>query len=219
MAKSTKLGGIVVYRFFDQPQLNTSKNSLTSSELIVFKNKDNRWKKCKNVNREILLNLVRSIGPYFRTKLPSVSINCSQNQFIDPLISDALISLQHQIFPLYLRVELTTNKSINRQINALVAQAENYRQHGIQISIDRADQITNLHVLMPLLEQTREIKFMIHKDTNPQLIKFWQIVTKKKHLRYIVYNVSTREENNILDNFTIPFRQGTYYGLGHELSM
>lgn len=207
-----------MYRFFNQPQLNTYNNSLTSEELLVFKQQNDTWCQCPTVDQPVLLDLVTSIDPDWQSKLPALAINCTKSQFCDPLISDALINLQHQVFPRNLRIELTPGKSPAHQINLLVAQAENYRQHGIQISIDQINQVTNLDSFSPLLEQTREIKFRLSGNrTDCQLLKFWQVTTHRNHQRFVVFNVNSKADVNLLDDFDVFLRQGPYYGISHQV--
>lgn len=206
-----------MYCFFKQPQLNIYNNALTSTELMVFKKTNNQYQHCQIVNQLNLLNLIRSLDPEFQTKLPSVAINCTQSQFTNVVISDALINLQHQIYPRNLRIEITLGKSL-KQINLLIAQAENYRQHGIQVSLDAVDQITNFDVVAPFILQTREIKFGLNgRNTDRQLLQFWQTAARRNRKRFIVYNVETDDDIDLLDDLDIALCQGNYYSEADKL--
>lgn len=200
-----------MYCFYKQPQLNTFNNALTSSELLVFKKTARGWRKSRTVDQPSFLALIRSLNPDFRTKLSSVAVNCTQAQFTSALLSDALINLQHQIYPKILRIELTLGKG-PKSPDLLVAQAENYRQHGIQISLDAVDAITDLDALTPLLAQTRELKFrMSGSETDTRQLKFWQLTARQNRLRFVAYHVTSAVDHDLLDELDVALRQGDYY--------
>lgn len=206
-----------MFRFFKQPQLNTFNRALISTELLVYKHRDDDWCLSRTVNQLTLLNLLRSLSPDFQTKLPSVAINCTQSQFTNAVISDALINLQHQLYPKNLRIELTLGKSV-RQMTLLIAQSENYRQHGIQICLDATEHIEDPESLLPLLTQTREIKYGMNGVlTEPQQLKHWQALAKQYHQRFVVYNVTSKADHLLLDHLDVALRQGDYYGIAEEL--
>mgnify|MGYP003366573327 FL=1 len=50
-------------------------------------------------------------------------------------------------------------------------------------------------------------------------LKFWKKVADQYHLRLVVEGTETAEEDQLLDDLDLPFRQGYFYGKPHLVKL
>lgn len=216
-----------MYRYFIQPQLNKFTNSLVGYEMLIRKFKDGQWELPKNfasVPVDTQVELLKETASQLALKIGSVSINLNRSQFIDDEMATALIAAQHHFYPVALIVEVT-EEAVDKKITVdqLMAQIEVYEKHGIQLSLDDVGTGENtFDNIEPLLDSASEIKLAMQNFRSerrqfeiPEQLVFWNQVAKNYNLRLIVEGTENDEEDKLLDNLKLPFRQGYYYGKPH----
>lgn len=216
-----------MYRYFIQPQLNKFTNSLVGYEMLIRRFEDGQWVLPKNfasVPVDTQVELLKETAMQLALKIGSVSINLNRSQFIDHEMALALIDAQHHFYPVSLIVEVT-EESVDKKITEaqLMAQIKVYESHGIQLSLDDVGTGENtFDNIEPLLDSASEIKLAMQNFRSerrqfeiPEQLVFWNQVAKNYNLRLIVEGTENDEEDKLLDNLKLPFRQGYYYGKPH----
>lgn len=216
-----------MYRYFLQPQLDASNNSLIGYELLIRQQVDGKWvlpHDFASIPIDVQADLIRRTAQKLLLKIGSVSFNTNQSQFIDGRIAEAIITAQKQIYPINLVLEVTEEKTdehiTNRQI---IDQVHYFDEHGIQLSLDDIGTGINTYGhLKPILPYASEIKFAMQNfrqegraDQIPENLKFWKDVADQHHLRLILEGVENEAEHEMANDLGIDFRQGWYYGKPH----
>lgn len=216
-----------MYRYFLQPQLDASNNSLIGYELLIRQRVDGKWvlpHDFASIPIDVQADLIRRTAQKLLLKIGSVSFNTNQSQFIDGRIAEAIITAQKQIYPINLVLEVTEEKTdehiTNRQI---IDQVHYFDEHGIQLSLDDIGTGINTYGhLKPILPYASEIKFAMQNfrqegraDQIPENLKFWKDVADQHHLRLILEGVENEAEHEMANGLGIDFRQGWYYGKPH----
>lgn len=216
-----------MYRYFLQPQLDASNNSLIGYELLIRQQVDGKWvlpHDFASIPIDVQADLIRRTAQKLLLKIGSVSFNTNQSQFIDERIAEAIITAQKQIYPINLVLEVTEEKTdehiTNRQI---IDQVHYFDEHGIQLSLDDIGTGINTYGhLKPILPYASEIKFAMQNfrqegraDQIPENLKFWKGVADQHHLRLILEGVENEAEHEMANDLGIDFRQGWYYGKPH----
>ncbi|KJW11884.1 EAL domain-containing protein [Levilactobacillus spicheri] len=216
-----------MYRYFLQPQLDASNNSLIGYELLIRQQVDGKWvlpHDFASIPIDVQADLIRRTAQKLLLKIGSVSFNTNQSQFIDGRIAEAIITAQKQIYPINLVLEVTEEKTdehiTNRQI---IDQVHYFDEHGIQLSLDDIGTGINTYGhLKPILSYASEIKFAMQNfrqegraDQIPENLKFWKDVADQHHLRLILEGVENEAEHEMANDLGIDFRQGWYYGKPH----
>lgn len=221
------LEGRQVYRYFIQPQLNAFTNSLIGYEMLIRKFVDGHWQLPKNfasIPIDEQVPVMAQTAKQLSLKIKSVSFNLNRTQFINPEMSAALIAAQKAIFPVNLIVEVTEEAGDNNvTIPQLKRQIRHFDTHGIQFSLDDVGTGINTYDhISSLLSLASEVKFAmqnyrrdhmdakIHKD-----LTFWQDIAKKEQLRLIVEGIEDDDDDSMLDQMDVAYRQGYYYGQPH----
>lgn len=216
-----------MYRYFIQPQLNKFTKSLFGYEFLIRKFDDQHWILPEDFNAilvDVQAVLLQQTAGKLALKISSVSFNLNRTQFINPEMADALAKVQLALYPVRLIVEVTeepTDKGISKA--QVAAEVSYYDQHGIQISLDDVgsgnNTLANVESFLPLVH---EIKFAMQNFRRegraaeiPEQLVHWQKIADQYKLRFVVEGIETIEDDQLLDQLEIPYRQGYYYGKPH----
>lgn len=216
-----------MYRYFLQPQVDVSNNSLFGYELLIRQKVANKWVLPHNfasIPIDVQADLIRRTAQKLMLKIGSVSFNTNQSQFIDNTIAQAILTAQQQIYPLTLILEVTeepTDEDVSAQ--QIIDQVHFFRQHGIQLSLDDVGTGINTYEhLKPILPYASEIKFAMQnfrqegrRDEIPTHLKFWQQIATQQNIRLILEGVETQAEHELANQFQLDLRQGWFYGKPH----
>lgn len=216
-----------MYRYFIQPQLDVSNQSLVGYELLIRQKRAGQWVLPHDFGAipiAVQSDLIRQTAQKLRLKIGSVSFNTNQAQFIDPQIAQAILTAQQQIYPVTLVLEVTeepTTVAVTTQ--QIIDQVRFFHQRGIQLSLDDVGTGLNTYPhLKPILGAASEVKFALqnfrqaHREAEiPTALKFWQEVATREHLRFILEGVETPAEDTMANQLGLNLRQGWYYGKPH----
>lgn len=216
-----------MYRYFLQPQLDVSNNSLIGYELLIRQKVADKWVLPHNfasIPIDVQAELIQRTAQKLMLKIGSVSFNTNRKQFIDNTIARAILSAQQQIYPLNLILEVTeeaTDEAITNQ--QVIDQVHFFDQHGIQLSLDDVGTGINTYDhLKPVLPYASEIKFAMQNFRQEKLeaeipanLKFWKQVADQHHLRLILEGVENQAEHDMANDLQIDLRQGWFYGKPH----
>jgi len=216
-----------MYRYFLQPQLDVSNNSLIGYELLIRQQVDDKWvlpKDFESIPIDTQADLMKRTAQKLRLKIGSVSFNVNQHQFIDCTIAKAIVAAQQQIYPVNLVLEVTeeeTDKAVTNE--QLIEQVHFFDDHGIQLSLDDISTGVNSYDhLKPVLPYASEIKFAMQNFRAegraaeiPEHLKFWQKIAQEYKLRLILEGVENAEEDKMANDLELDLRQGWYYGKPH----
>jgi len=220
-----------VYRYFIQPQLNKFTNSLVGYETLIRKYDEKHWSLPQNFEAipvDEQVSLLKKTAHRIGLKVGSISFNLNRRQFIDPQMAAALIGVQREIFPVELIIEVTEEESDKLvSDDQLLESVKHYTKHGIQVSADDVGSGGNTYdsikFLLPYID---EIKFAMqnfrseHRESQiVDQLKFWKKVADQYHLRLVVEGTETAEEDQLLDDLDLPFRQGYFYGKPHLVKL
>lgn len=216
-----------MYRYFIQPQLNKFTQSLFGYEFLIRKFDDQHWILPEDFNAilvDVQAVLLQQTAGKLALKISSVSFNLNRTQFMDPEMAAALAKVQLALYPVRLIVEVTeeaTDSQVSQQ--QVVTQLRYYDQHGIQISIDDVgsghNTFANVEAFLPF---AHELKFAMQNfrregraDEIPDQLVRWRKIADQYHLRFVVEGIENDEDDQLLDQLEIPYRQGYYYGKPH----
>jgi len=216
-----------MYRYFLQPQLDASNNSLIGYELLIRQKIADKWvlpKDFASIPIDVQADLIRRTAEKLVLKIGSVSFNTNQSQFIDDTIAQAVLAAQQNIYPLNLVLEVTeevTDDHISNQ--QIIDQVNFFDEHGIQLSLDDVGTGLNTYEHMkPILPHASEIKFAMQNFRQekraaeiPEALAFWKKVADQYNLRLILEGVENEAEHEMANQLGIDFRQGWYYGKPH----
>ncbi|WP_203641814.1 EAL domain-containing protein [Levilactobacillus andaensis] len=216
-----------MYRYFLQPQLDVSNNSLIGYELLIRQQVDGKWvlpHDFASIPIDVQADLIDRTAKKLALKIGSVSFNVNQSQFIDPTIANAIIAAQRHIYPVNLVLEVTeevTDKKVSNQ--QIIDQVHFFDDHLIQLSLDDIGTGVNTYDhLEPILPYASEIKFAMQnfrqekrENEIPEALNFWNKIAKQYKLRLILEGVENEEEHEMADDLEIDLRQGWFYGKPH----
>jgi len=216
-----------MYRYFLQPQLDASNNSLIGYELLIRQKNDDKWTLPENFEAipiAVQTDLIQRTAQKLLLKIGSVSFNTNRTQFIDPDIAAAILAAQQSIYPIKLVVEVTeesTDAAITEQ--QLLDQIHFFEQHGIELSLDDIGTGVNTYEhIKAFLPLASEIKFAMQNfrkegrsEQTPEQLAFWQTIAEKHHLRLILEGVENQAEHDLANDIGVDFRQGWFYGRPH----
>ncbi|WP_125581384.1 EAL domain-containing protein [Levilactobacillus cerevisiae] len=216
-----------MYRYFLQPQLDVSNNSLIGYEMLIRQQVDDKWvlpQDFESIPIDIQADLIQRTAQKLRLKIGSVSYNVNQSQFVDPTIAEAIIAAQQQIYPVNLVLEVTeeeTDKAVSNE--QIIEQVHYFDDRGIQLSLDDISTGVNTYDhLKPILPYASEIKFAMQNfraenraDEIPEHLIFWKKIAKEYKLRMILEGVENQEEADMADDLELDLRQGWFYGKPH----
>ncbi|MFC6259464.1 EAL domain-containing protein [Levilactobacillus fujinensis] len=216
-----------MYRYFLQPQLDVSNNSLIGYELLIRQQVDGKWVLPHNfasIPIDVQADLIDRTAKKLALKIGSVSFNVNQSQFIDPTIANAIIAAQQHIYPVNLVLEVTeevTDEKISNQ--QIIDQVHFFDEHVIQLSLDDVGTGVNTYDhLEPILPYASEIKFAMQnfrqekrESEIPEALAFWDKIAKQYKLRLILEGVENEEEHEMANRLEIDLRQGWFYGKPH----
>ncbi|WP_461243577.1 EAL domain-containing protein [Secundilactobacillus muriivasis] len=216
-----------MYRYFIQPQLNQDTRSLIGYEMLIRKYEDDRWilpQHFATIPVAIQTRLLAQVAQQLALKIGSVSFNLNRTQFVNAEMAAALIQVQHAIYPVTLVVEVTEEPSDQDiSLSQLQDQIVAFAEHGIQFSLDDVSTGDNRYAqIKSLLPLASELKFAMQnfrteqraKEIQPAL-QFWRQVAEQYNLRLIVEGIENADDEQLLDQLELPFRQGYYYGRPH----
>lgn len=216
-----------MYRYFLQPQLDASNNSLIGYELLIRQQVDGKWvlpHDFASIPIDVQADLIRRTAQKLLLKIGSVSFNTNQSQFIDDTIAQAILEAQKHIYPINLVLEVTeeiTDKAVTDQ--QIIDQVHFFDKHGIQLSLDDIGTGINTYDhIKPILPYASEIKFAMQNfrqegraDEIPEQLAFWKKVADDQNLRLILEGVEDEAEHEMANDLGIDFRQGWFYGKPH----
>ncbi|MFC6253960.1 EAL domain-containing protein [Secundilactobacillus hailunensis] len=220
-----------MYRYFIQPQLNKFTNSLVGYETLIRKYDEKHWSLPQNFEAipiDEQVSLLKKTAHRIGLKVGSISFNLNRRQFIDSQMATALIGVQREIFPVELIIEVTEEESDKLVADDQVLKSiERYTKYGIQISADDVgsggNTYENIKFMLPHID---EIKFAMqnfrveHRECQiVEQLKFWKKIADQYHLRLVVEGTETTEEDQLLDDLNLPFRQGYFYGKPHLVKL
>ncbi|WP_261810886.1 EAL domain-containing protein [Levilactobacillus humaensis] len=216
-----------MYRYFLQPQLDVSNNSLIGYELLIRQQVDDKWvlpHDFASIPIDVQADLIQRTAKKLMLKIGSVSFNVNQSQFVDPTIAKAIINAQHQIYPINLVLEVTeevTDEQVSHQ--QIIDQVHYFDEHGIQLSLDDIGTGLNTYEhLEPILSYASEIKFAMQnfrqekrENEIPEALAFWQKIATQYKLRLILEGVENQAEHDMANRIGVDLRQGWFYGKPH----
>ncbi|MCH5462016.1 EAL domain-containing protein [Lactobacillus sp. LC28-10] len=222
-----------MYRYFIQPQLNKFTNSLIGYEMLIRKYDDEHWRLPQNfaaIPVDEQIDLLKKTAHRIGLKVGSISFNLNRRRFIDPHMEEALIGVQSEIFPVKLIIEVTEEESdLQEQVpdEKIALSAKRYAGKGVQISLDDVGSGCNTYEhIKPLLAYANEIKFAMQNFRNENKeskivsqLKFWKMIADKYQIRLVVEGTETEEEDQLLDDLDLPYRQGYFYGRPHLVKL
>ncbi|WP_024746905.1 EAL domain-containing protein [Levilactobacillus namurensis] len=220
-----------MYRYFLQPQLDASNNSLIGYELLIRQQVAGKWvlpHDFASIPIDVQADLIRRTDQKIILKVGSVSFNTNQSQFIDPTIAQAILSAQKQIYPMNLVLEVTeevTDQHVTNQ--QIIDQVHYFDEHGIQLSLDDIGTGINTYDhIKPILPYASEIKFAMQnfrqegRSTEiPDALAFWKRIADQHRLRLILEGVENQAEHDMANDLGIDYRQGWFYGKPHLLKL
>lgn len=220
-----------MYRYFLQPQLDASNNSLIGYELLIRQQVAGKWvlpHDFASIPIDVQADLIRRTAQKIILKVGSVSFNTNQSQFIDPTIAQAILSAQKQIYPMNLVLEVTeevTDQHVTNQ--QIIKQVHYFDEHGIQLSLDDIGTGINTYDhIKPILPYASEIKFAMQNFRQegraaeiPDALAFWKQVADQHRLRLILEGVENQTEHDMANDLGIDYRQGWFYGKPHLLKL
>ncbi|GEO73829.1 C-di-GMP-specific phosphodiesterase [Levilactobacillus namurensis DSM 19117] len=220
-----------MYRYFLQPQLDASNNSLIGYELLIRQQVAGKWvlpHDFASIPIDVQADLIRRTAQKIILKVGSVSFNTNQSQFIDPTIAQAILSAQKQIYPMNLVLEVTeevTDQHVTNQ--QIIDQVHYFDEHGIQLSLDDIGTGINTYDhIKPILPYASEIKFAMQNFRQegraaeiPDALAFWKQVADQHRLRLILEGVENQAEHDMANDLGIDYRQGWFYGKPHLLKL
>lgn len=220
-----------MYRYFLQPQLDASNNSLIGYELLIRQQVTGKWvlpHDFASIPIDVQADLIRRTAQKIILKVGSVSFNTNQSQFIDPTIAQAILSAQKQIYPMNLVLEVTeevTDQHVTNQ--QIIDQVHYFDEHGIQLSLDDIGTGINTYDhIKPILPYASEIKFAMQNFRQegrateiPDALAFWKQVADQHRLRLILEGVENQAEHDMANDLGIDYRQGWFYGKPHLLKL
>lgn len=220
-----------MYRYFLQPQLDASNNSLIGYELLIRQQVAGKWvlpHDFASIPIDVQADLIRRTAQKIILKVGSVSFNTNQSQFIDPTIAQAILSAQKQIYPMNLVLEVTeevTDQHVTNQ--QIIDQVHYFDEHGIQLSLDDIGTGINTYDhIKPILPYASEIKFAMQNFRQegraaeiPDALAFWKQVADQHRLRLILGGVENQAEHDMANDLGIDYRQGWFYGKPHLLKL
>lgn len=213
-----------MYRFFIQPQVNKVKGSLFGYELLLKQKTAAGWRPPQHftdITPIELSSLLIETTKILSLKIPSLAVNLNRKQLIDPAINQALIKVQALLRPIKLDIELTeqiTEPPIpNHKILPFIT---DFTDMGMKFILDDVGSDLNQYTaIKPLLPYVSVIKFalqnfrQIHREQEvPTQLKFWQQLTQKEHIHFIIEGIETAADDQMADDFGIDLRQGYFYG-------
>ncbi|WP_143462835.1 EAL domain-containing protein [Levilactobacillus enshiensis] len=216
-----------MYRYFLQPQLDVSNNSLIGYELLIRQQVDGKWVLPHNfasIPISVQADLINRTAQKLALKIGSVSFNVNQSQFIDPTIANAIIAAQRHIYPINLVLEVTEERTDEKVSNQqIIDQVHFFDEHLIQLSLDDIGTGVNTYDhLEPILPYASEIKFAMQnfrqenrENEIPEALAFWDKIAKQYKLRLILEGVENEEEHDMANDLEIDLRQGWFYGKPH----
>lgn len=228
MVKDNLQGGLqIMYRYFLQPQLDTSNNSLIGYELLIRQQVDGKWilpHDFASIPIDVQADLIQRTAKKLLLKIGSISFNVNQSQFVDPTIATAIVNAQHQIYPINLVLEVTeevTDDEVSHQ--QLIDQVHYFDEQGIQLSLDDIGTGLNTYEhLEPILSYASEIKFAMQNFRQekreadiPEALAFWQKIAIQYKLRLILEGVENQAEHDMANRIGVDLRQGWFYGKPH----
>ncbi|PTM24704.1 diguanylate cyclase [Lactobacillus sp. PFC-70] len=220
-----------MYRYFLQPQLDASNNSLIGYELLIRQQVAGKWvlpHDFASIPIDVQADLIRRTAQKIILKVGSVSFNTNQSQFIDPTIARAILSAQKQIYPMNLVLEVTeevTDQHVTNQ--QIIDQVHYFDEHGIQLSLDDIGTGINTYDhIKPILPYASEIKFAMQNFRQegraaeiPDALAFWKRIADQHRLRLILEGVENQAEHDMANDLGIDYRQGWFYGKPHLLKL
>lgn len=220
-----------MYRYFLQPQLDASNNSLIGYELLIRQQVAGKWvlpHDFASIPIDVQADLIRRTAQKIILKVGSVSFNTNQSQFIDPTIAQAILSAQKQIYPMNLVLEVTeevTDQHVTNQ--QIIDQVHYFDEHGIQLSLDDIGTGINTYDhIKPILPYASEIKFAMQNFCQegraaeiPDALAFWKRIADQHRLRLILEGVENQAEHDMANDLGIDYRQGWFYGKPHLLKL
>lgn len=220
-----------MYRYFLQPQLDASNNSLIGYELLIRQQVAGKWvlpHDFASIPIDVQADLIRRTAQKIILKVGSVSFNTNQSQFIDPTIAQAILSAQKQIYPMNLVLEVTeevTDQHVTNQ--QIIDQVHYFDEHGIQLSLDDIGTGINTYDhIKPILPYASEIKFAMQNFRQegraaeiPDALAFWKRIADQHRLRLILEGVENQAEHDMANDLGIDYRQGWFYGKPHLLKL
>lgn len=220
-----------MYRYFIQPQLNKFTNSLVGYEMLIRKYDDKTWHLPQNfaaIPVDEQIGLLKKTAHRIGLKVGSISFNLNRKQFIDPHMVEALIDVQREIFPVKLIIEVTEEESDQLvSEDKFLMSTKHYANNGVQISLDDVGSGYNTYKnVKSLLPYADEIKFAMQNFRNNnkeskivEQLQFWKEVANRYHLRLVVEGTESAEEDQLLDELDLPYRQGYFYGKPHLVKL
>lgn len=216
-----------MYRYFLQPQLDVTNNSLIGYEMLIRQQVDGKWvlpQDFESIPIDTQADLIKRTAQKLRLKIGSVSYNVNQRQFVDCTIAQAIVKAQLQIAPVKLILEVTeeeTDTAVSNQ--QIIDQVHFFDDHAIQLSLDDIGTgINTFDHIKPILPYASEIKFAMQNFRAegraaeiPDNLVFWKKVAQDYKLRLILEGVENEAEDKMANDLEIDLRQGWYYGKPH----
>ncbi|WP_288530264.1 EAL domain-containing protein [uncultured Secundilactobacillus sp.] len=220
----------MIYKYFIQPQINGTNQSLIGYELLMKYAEGGNWRtpvSFASIPISVITAELRATTHQVALKVPSVSVNLNHTQVLNQDILTALIDVQNHIRPVQLVVEMTeelTDAAVSSE--QLLPVIQQYTAYGLEVSLDDVGTgLNTLEHLSVFLPVASELKFALQNSPNGlrdsnvrQELLSWRDLAIQHNLRFILEGIETAEDDRLATELNIPLRQGYYYGKPHLLT-
>ncbi|AVK61144.1 EAL domain-containing protein [Lactobacillus sp. CBA3605] len=210
-----------MYRFFVQPQVDQSQQSIFGYELLLRKETHGKWAipaTFTELSLKKQAGLLEELAGQLATKVTNrvLALNLNREQTEDKLMLGTIIYLKKRLNPAALTIEFTENPTVKEIQKYSVL----FHQHGIKLSIDDvgtgSNTFDNIEAVLPFVDQ---IKFAMQNlrmsgkaDQIPTALAFWQTIAKQYHLDLILEGVEDEHDQLMAQQLGIELHQGYFYG-------
>lgn len=213
-----------IYRYFVQPQLDISTQTVFGYELLIKQLTPEGWRlpeSFTDIDSHTMSELLVATTKILGLKVQYCSVNVSREQLMDTTVAKAIIQSQTQLYPAKLVVELTEeNGPCKYPDTKLIPYLRSFIEHGMQISLDDVGTgINDFKSIQEFLPLASEIKFALQnfrtgiKDPKiQQKLHFWHAISQEYGLRLILEGIEDADDAKLSGSFNINLRQGYYYG-------
>lgn len=218
------------YKYFIQPQIDSTNQSLIGYELLMKYFESDQWRtpvSFASIPVSAITTELRATTSLVALKVPSISVNLNHTQVLNPEIMTALINVQTSIRPVQLVVEITeelTDAIVTPE--QLLPIIQQYNAYGLEVSLDDVGTGFNtLDRLALFIPEASELKFALQnfpeglRDANTRRkLLSWREVSVRNNLRFILEGIETAADAQLATDLNISLRQGYYYGKPHLLT-
>lgn len=213
-----------MYRYFIQPIINKFSDSLIGYEMLIREFINQKWQSPVNfadIPQQVQLNLLTIAAQKLSRKVGFVDFNLTWDQFLDQEFAKILTATQAKISPVTLILEIIEEPTKHQySTEQIIHQMDYFKQNGILIALDDVDTGSNIYQnIRPFFPFIFEIKFALQNfrtekrfDQIAPALNHWIDVSNANNLTLIVEGIETPDDDQLLNDLKVTYRQGYYYG-------